>query len=300
MVNAAVSGGVPWVRVNLPEQSNPVNMTYDADNQPVFLPGELKDRFWAEPAVLEMAFTPFEDVPPAVMTFDAASVTATRATLRADLVGTGSSATVLVSFEWGPSGHYAAETAPFPASAGGPVSVDLVGLLPGTAYQFRAKAVGDGTSYGIKKTFTTRIPDHDSPGGFATGGGWIACPAGACGPDPSLAGKATFGFVSKYLKGAAAPAGHAEFQFRAGKSNFRSSSFDWLVLDRPGTTAEVHGSGTVNGVGGFAFTRWASDGIKDTLRMRIWSQSGGIETVLFDNGFGQPIGGGSIVIHKGK
>ena len=55
MVNAAVAGGVPWVRVNLPEHNNPVNATYDAGNQPEYLPGELADRPWAVRAVLEMA-----------------------------------------------------------------------------------------------------------------------------------------------------------------------------------------------------------------------------------------------------
>lgn len=55
MVNAAVSGGVPWVRVNLPEQGNPVNATYDAENQPVYLPGKLADKPWSVLAVLEMA-----------------------------------------------------------------------------------------------------------------------------------------------------------------------------------------------------------------------------------------------------
>jgi len=34
IVDAAVKGGVPWVRVNLPEQSNPVNVRYDVDDRP--------------------------------------------------------------------------------------------------------------------------------------------------------------------------------------------------------------------------------------------------------------------------
>ncbi len=55
MVNAAVAGGVPWVCVNLPEQGNPINATYDADDQPVYLPGRLADKPWAVLAVLEMA-----------------------------------------------------------------------------------------------------------------------------------------------------------------------------------------------------------------------------------------------------
>jgi hypothetical protein len=55
IVNAAVAGGVPWVRVNLPEQGNAVNATYDANNPPVFLPGKLADKPWDVRAVLEMA-----------------------------------------------------------------------------------------------------------------------------------------------------------------------------------------------------------------------------------------------------
>jgi hypothetical protein len=50
-----MTGGVPWVRVNLPEQGNAVNATYDADHPPVFLPGRLADKPWAVRAVLEMA-----------------------------------------------------------------------------------------------------------------------------------------------------------------------------------------------------------------------------------------------------
>lgn len=55
IVNAAVQGGVPWVRVNLPEHGNPVNATYDVDHFPHFLPGHLADKPWAVRAVLEMA-----------------------------------------------------------------------------------------------------------------------------------------------------------------------------------------------------------------------------------------------------
>ncbi|MFC2095776.1 alpha/beta hydrolase family protein [Candidatus Bipolaricaulota bacterium] len=55
IVNAAVEGGVPWVRVNLSPQHNAVNATYDADHSPVFLPGRLADQPWAARAILEMA-----------------------------------------------------------------------------------------------------------------------------------------------------------------------------------------------------------------------------------------------------
>jgi hypothetical protein len=55
MINAAVTGGVLWVRANLAEQGNVINSTYDADNQPVHLPARLADSPWAVLAVLEMA-----------------------------------------------------------------------------------------------------------------------------------------------------------------------------------------------------------------------------------------------------
>jgi hypothetical protein len=55
IVNAAVAGGVPWVRVNLPEQGNAVNATYDQNRRPVFLPGLLADHPWAVRAIIEMA-----------------------------------------------------------------------------------------------------------------------------------------------------------------------------------------------------------------------------------------------------
>ena len=54
---------------------------------------------------------------------------------------------------------------------------------------------------------------YDPEGGFVTGGGWIDSPEGAYKPDETLSGKATFGFVSKYKKGATVPEGNTEFQF---------------------------------------------------------------------------------------
>jgi len=55
IVNAAIAGGVPWVRVNLPPQKNAVNATYDASNPPTYLPGRLADQPWAVRAILEMS-----------------------------------------------------------------------------------------------------------------------------------------------------------------------------------------------------------------------------------------------------
>ncbi len=55
IVNAAVDGGVPWVRVNLSLQGNMINTVYDTNKMPVFLPGQLADKPWVVQAILEMA-----------------------------------------------------------------------------------------------------------------------------------------------------------------------------------------------------------------------------------------------------
>ncbi|NJC94891.1 MAG: hypothetical protein C3F07_12345 [Anaerolineales bacterium] len=109
-------------------------------------------------------------------------------------------------------------------------------------------------------------------------------------------GKATFGFVSKYKKGASIPEGTTEFQFKAGGLNFHSDSYDWLVVNQGGTNAQFKGYGTINGAGNYGFMIWAGDGSPDTFRIKIWDAT--TEEVVYDNGMDQPIGGGSIVVHK--
>ena len=78
-----------------------------------------------------------------------------------------------------------------------------------------------------------------------TGGGWIDSPLCAYTPDTSLIGKATFGFVSKYQKGATAPTGQTQFQFHVANMDFKSTSSQWLVIS--GARAQYKGSGTING-----------------------------------------------------
>ncbi|MEM1507850.1 MAG: post-COAP-1 domain-containing protein [Candidatus Bathyarchaeia archaeon] len=152
---------------------------------------------------------------------------------------------------------------------------------------------------GNNATFEVFFVVYDPSAGFVTGGGWINSPAGAYKLDPSLSGKATFGFVSKYQKGANVPTGNTEFQFHAAGLNFKSTSYEWLVV--AGSKATFKGSGTLNGVGGYKFMLWAGDGGKtglDTFRIKIWTEVNGVEIVIYDNGFDQTIAGGSIVIHK--
>ena len=155
---------------------------------------------------------------------------------------------------------------------------------------------------------TAMIVVYDPNGGFVTGGGWIDSPSGAYTLNPSLVGRASFGFVSKYLAGASSPAGNAEFQFRIANFNFKSTSYDWLVVG--GAKAQIKGAGTVNGSGNYGFILTAIDGGinggggADKFRMKIWDKNNG-ETV-YDNKLGSldnstdatELGGGSIVIHR--
>jgi hypothetical protein len=148
---------------------------------------------------------------------------------------------------------------------------------------------------------------YDPTGGFVTGGGWIDSLAGAYKPDVDMTGKATFGFVSKYKKGASVPQGNTEFVFQAADLNFHSASYEWLVVNGGGARAQFKGVGTINGAGDYKFMLWAGDGEPDTFRIKIWYEDADGEHVVYDNGYegsgyetGQPIGGGSIVIHTKK
>ena len=143
-------------------------------------------------------------------------------------------------------------------------------------------------------------------GGMVTGGGWIISPAGAYTPDPSLSGKATFGFFSKYKKGAVVPDGNTQFNFQVADLNFHSDSYDWLVI--AGAKAKYKGTGTINGSGTYGFMlsaideKLTSSTDVDKFRIKIWDKS--TDTVIYDNkqdgDDGTEIGGGQIVIHKGK
>lgn len=145
---------------------------------------------------------------------------------------------------------------------------------------------------------------YDPSSGFVTGSGWIWSPEGVYTPDPSLTGKATFGFVSKYQKGANVPTGDTEFHFNVADFHFESTSYDWLVI--AGTKAQFKGTGTINGTGEYKFLLTAIDGSPDMFRIKIWDKETG-ETI-YDNQLGSgdissdatELGGGSIVIHKPK
>ena len=151
---------------------------------------------------------------------------------------------------------------------------------------------------------------YDPNGGFVTGGGWINSPPGAYPAFPGLTGRANFGFVSKYQRGASIPTGTTEFEFRAAGLNFQSVAYQWLVIS--GARAQYKGTGTINGAGNFGFLLTAIDGQitggggTDKLRIKIWDVSSG--ALVYDNQVAcgdssdgadpcTALAGGSIVIH---
>ena len=88
--------------------------------------------------------------------------------------------------------------------------------------------------------------------------------------------------------------------------NFHAKSFEWLSVNEDSSSAQIKGSGTINGSVDsngipFKFMLWVEDGSQDTIRIHIWQEdANGEEHDIYDNGFNQSIGGGNIVIHKTK
>lgn len=126
----------------------------------------------------------------------------------------------------------------------------------------------------------------------------------------SLKGKANFGFVSKYKKGATVPIGQTEFRFKAGDLNFHSDNYQWLVI--AGHKTMYKGDGKINGAGNYGFMLSAIDADLtpstdgDLFRIKIRDKD--TEEVVYDNQMDAEddadpttaIGGGSIKIHKSK
>ncbi len=164
---------------------------------------------------------------------------------------------------------------------------------------------------GASATQSVMVIVYDPSAGFVTGGGWINSQAGAYRPDTSLSGRANFGFVSKYQKGATTPSGQTEFQFQVGNLNFHSEVYQWLVVAGP--KAQYKGTGTINGTGNYGFLLTATDGQlpggggTDKFRIKIWDLNNA-GAIVYDNAYTasddidaanpQAIGGGNIVIHS--
>lgn len=141
----------------------------------------------------------------------------------------------------------------------------------------------------------------DPSAGFVTGSGNFNSPLGAYAPNPSLEGKAHFGFSVKYLPGDVIPSGTSQFRFRMADLDFSSTSYQWLVIS--GQKAMFKGNGTIGGVGDYTFYVTAIDGSSDMFRIKITDNNTNL--VIYDNEIGSletadpttPLMGGSIVIH---
>jgi hypothetical protein len=174
---------------------------------------------------------------------------------------------------------------------------------------YTIRAVVEDDDGGRGEVIYQYVVVYDPSAGFVTGGGWFWSPEGACRLSwctPNTVGRANFGFVSKYQKGAKVPTGQTEFQFQAGNLNFHSDAYEWLVISGP--KAQYKGTGTLNGVSGYGFllTAWdgqvSGGGGQDKFRIKIWDSYG---NVVYDNQMGYSdtadpttvIQGGSIVIH---
>ncbi|MBI3667315.1 MAG: hypothetical protein HY236_14000, partial [Acidobacteria bacterium] len=151
----------------------------------------------------------------------------------------------------------------------------------------------------------TMLPVYDPTDGFVTGGGRIDSPAGKDLLNTSAVGPASFGFVSKYLKGASTPSGNLEFQFQAGNLNFKSSSMNWLVVTGQ-PRAQFQGTGTINGtsVCKFQVDAWdnsfpSGGAFVDAFGIKIYScNSGGDVNGNRYSIDATPLTKGSILIHK--
>jgi hypothetical protein len=189
------------------------------------------------------------------------------------------------------------------------VAVTLPAFPSAGVHRIKIRAT-DGVDNAAEEGEELLLAVYDPEGGFVTGGGWIVSPTGACTLDPTMMGKATFGFVSKYQKGARVPIGETEFQFKAGGLDFHSGIHDWLVV--AGARAQFKGVGTINGKGNYGFMLTAVDGAisggggLDKFRIKIWDEA--TSGVVYDNQMEEAdtaeptmtIGGGSIIIHATK
>jgi hypothetical protein len=134
---------------------------------------------------------------------------------------------------------------------------------------------------------------YDPEGGFATGGGWINPDADSTLPN----GKASFGFVAKYLKGKST--GNLEFQYNDADINLKSTIIDWLVIS--GVSAQFQGTGTINGGGLYTFRVMAKDNAEpgvnaDLFDIKVWTGTNTNAEPMHKTK--NTIAGGNIIVHK--
>jgi uncharacterized repeat protein (TIGR01451 family) len=126
---------------------------------------------------------------------------------------------------------------------------------------------------------------YDPASGYAIGGGWIYSPLGALLSNPGMTGKLSFGFNSKFFKGATNPKGESQLDFLLGNLDFNALNYDYLVIDK--ARAQFKGFGKINGVSGYDFIVTVIDGSLpggggvDKFRIKIWEKTTGI--IVYDS-----------------
>jgi hypothetical protein len=114
---------------------------------------------------------------PEVNTANATAVTATSATLNGTVNANGTAC--VYYFEYGPTNAYGTSTVSYSTSANSSVAITVTGLTENTTYHFRLVASnGNGTSFGVDRTFVASASSGGSPqqsGGGGGGGGGGGC-----------------------------------------------------------------------------------------------------------------------------
>jgi hypothetical protein len=126
----------------------------------------------------------------------------------------------------------------------------------------------------------------DPDGGFIVGAGSVLapglfCDSLECDPDPAAPDRpARFRLLAKYMKKASVPDGAFDFQFESGSFRFEATAYDWLLVNRNDSNAQLKGEGTVNGEtpeawglapgGTFRFMLRANDGPTDSFLLDVW------------------------------
>jgi hypothetical protein len=126
---------------------------------------------------------------------------------------------------------------------------------------------------------------YDPASGYTIGGGWISSPLGAFVSNPTLTGKLSFGYNSKFFKGATNPKGESQLDFLIGDLDFNALNYDYLVIDK--ARAQFAGFGKINGVSGYNFIVTVIDGSLpggggvDKFRIKIWEKTTGL--IVYDS-----------------
>ncbi|MEE9288444.1 MAG: sialidase family protein, partial [Bacteroidota bacterium] len=104
-------------------------------------------------------------VAPTVATDAATDIGENSARLNGNLADLGTASSVTANFQWGECAWCLGNETPAEGKTEtGTYFFDLTGLSSNTTYHFRAKATGNGTSFGETKAFTTASPPPPPPG----------------------------------------------------------------------------------------------------------------------------------------